>query len=51
MGLGATEIIILLVLVLLFFGGKRLTSLGRAMGKAMNNFKLGLKDEQNEKEK
>ena len=44
MGLGGTEIVILLVLVLLFFGGKRLPQLGSALGKAMTNFKSGLKD-------
>ncbi|RLA62363.1 MAG: twin-arginine translocase TatA/TatE family subunit [Epsilonproteobacteria bacterium] len=50
MGLGGTEIVILLVLVLLFFGGKRLPQLGSALGKAMTNFKSGLKEDKEDKE-
>ena len=43
-GLGAGEITIILVVVLLFFGGKKLPQLGSAMGKAITNFKKGLKE-------
>ena len=51
-GLGFGEIVIVLVIVLLFFGGKRLPELGKALGKSMNNFKKGLKDgEQKESDK
>lgn len=50
MGLGGTEIVILLVLVLLFFGGKRLPQLGSALGKALTNFKSGLKEGKEDKE-
>ena len=51
-GLGFGEIVIVLVIVLLFFGGKRLPELGKALGKSMNNFKKGLKDgEQKEADK
>ena len=49
-GLGGIEIVILLVLVLLFFGGKRLPQLGSALGKAMTNFKSGLKEGKDDKE-
>lgn len=49
MGLGGTEIVILVALVLLFFGGKRLPQLGSALGKAMTNFKSGLKEEKKDK--
>ncbi|MFZ8933502.1 MAG: Sec-independent protein translocase subunit TatA/TatB [Bacteriovoracaceae bacterium] len=44
MGLGATEIIIILAVVLLFFGGKKLPALGNSLGKAVTNFKKGLND-------
>lgn len=44
MGLGGTEIFILLALVLLLFGGKKLPQLGNAMGQAIVNFKKGLKE-------
>ena len=43
-GLGMGEALILLAVVLLFFGGKKLPQLGSALGKAMTNFKKGLKE-------
>ena len=38
-GIGPTEIIIVLVIVLLIFGPKRLPDLGRSMGRGMREFK------------
>jgi sec-independent protein translocase protein TatA len=38
-GIGPTEIIIVLVIVLLVFGPKRLPDLGRSLGKGMREFK------------
>lgn len=50
LGLGTTELVIVLVVVLIFFGGKRLPQLGRSLGSSITNFKKGLKDsEDNEK--
>jgi sec-independent protein translocase protein TatA len=43
-GLGIGELIILLVVVLLFIGPKKLPQLGEALGKAMTNFKKGKKE-------
>ena len=43
-GLGIGEIVIVLAIILLFFGGKKLPELGSAMGKALNNFKSGLNE-------
>ena len=46
-GIGATELIILLAIVLVFFGARRLPELGAGVGRAIKNFKAGLsgKDE------
>lgn len=43
-GLGLWEGVIILAVVLLLFGGKRLPQLGAAMGKSLVNFKKGLKE-------
>ena len=46
-GLGASELLIILVIVLILFGGRRLPEIGSGVGKAIKNFKAGLsgKDE------
>ena len=44
MSLGFTEILLIFLVVLLFFGAKRLPEVARAMGKAVNEFKKA-KDE------
>jgi sec-independent protein translocase protein TatA len=44
-GLGATEIILILVIVLLIFGANRLPQLGAGIGKGIRNFKKSLKGE------
>jgi len=38
-GLGTTELIIILAVVLVLFGGARLAGLGRASGQAIKEFK------------
>lgn len=43
-GIGAPELIIILVIVLLLFGAKKLPEMARSMGKASKEFKQGLKD-------
>ena len=48
-GLGMGELVILLVVVLLLFGGKKLPELGGSMAKAIKNFKTGLSEVENEK--
>ena len=49
LGLGPTEIIIVLFLVLLLFGSKKLPDLGGALGKSLKNFKEGMKIEDKDK--
>ena len=38
-GIGTGELILLLVVLLLVFGAKRLTEMGRSLGKGMREFK------------
>jgi sec-independent protein translocase protein TatA len=42
-GLGAQELIIILAIVVMIFGAKRLPELGSGVGKAIRNFKGGIK--------
>ena len=41
-GLGAPELLIILVLVLLIFGGAKLPKLARSLGEASTEFKKGV---------
>jgi sec-independent protein translocase protein TatA len=45
MNLGAPEIILILVIVLVLFGSTQLPKLARSLGQAQKEFKTGLKDE------
>jgi len=38
-GLGAPELLVILIIVLILFGGKRLPEIGRALGKSIREFK------------
>lgn len=44
MNLGAPELIIVLLIVLLIFGGTKLPKLARSMGQASKEFKKGLSE-------
>jgi len=43
-GLGTPELIIILVIALVIFGGSRLPQLGEGLGKAIRGFKKGMTD-------
>ena len=42
MNIGPTELIIVLIIVLVLFGGAKLPSLARSLGQAQKEFKSGL---------
>ena len=44
-GLGATELGIILVIVVVLFGARRLPEIGAGVGKAIKNFKAGISGE------
>lgn len=44
-GLKTTEMVILLLVVLILFGGSRVAGLGKALGTGIRNFKKGVSGE------
>jgi sec-independent protein translocase protein TatA len=50
MSLGPTELIIILLIVLVLFGGAKLPSLARSLGQAQREFKKGMEDKHDEDE-
>ena len=51
MNLGTPELLVILVIVLLVFGGARLPKLARSLGQAQKEFKEGLTDDSDEDDK
>ena len=45
MRLGTTEIILIIVLALVLFGGGKLAGVGKALGKSIKDFKNEVKDD------
>jgi sec-independent protein translocase protein TatA len=45
MGLSATHLLVVALVVLLLFGGNRLADLGKGLGSGLRNFKQGLADD------
>ena len=48
MGLGSTEIVLILFVVLLLFGGKKIPELAKGLGSGIKNFKKAVKDDDDE---
>ena len=46
MKLGTTEIILIIVLALVLFGGSKLAGLGGALGKSIKDFKSAVKEDE-----
>jgi sec-independent protein translocase protein TatA len=46
MNLGPTELIIILAIILLLFGARKLPGLARSLGKSSKEFKRGLEEEE-----
>jgi sec-independent protein translocase protein TatA len=46
--LGPMEIILILAIVLLLFGGKKIPELMKGLGKGVKNFKDGMKNDEEE---
>lgn len=49
MGIGMGELIVVLLIVVLFFGAKKLPQLGSSLGESIKNFKKGLKEDDTDK--
>ena len=50
MGFGVTELIIVLIIVLVLFGAKRLRNVGSDLGAAVKGFRSAVKEEENKPE-
>jgi sec-independent protein translocase protein TatA len=48
--LGPTEIIIIILVFVLLFGGKKIADIGKGLGEGIRNFKNSVKSEDNPKD-
>ena len=47
-GLGTTEVLVIMVVILIFFGAKRIPELARGLGKGIREFKDATKEIKND---
>ncbi len=45
--IGLPELLVILAVALVLFGGKKLADVGKGLGEGIRNFKAGLKGEEN----
>lgn len=50
-GIGVQELVVVLVIVLVLFGGKKLPELSKGIGEAIKNIRTGFSDDENKKDK
>lgn len=50
-GLGMGELVVILLIVVLMFGSKKLPQLGSSLGESIKNFKKGMKGEDDKDKK
>ena len=50
-GLGTQELLVILVIVLVMFGGSKLPEIARSLGRSMNEFKKGINEDKEKDEK
>lgn len=50
-GLGATELIVILIIILVIFGGSQLPKLARSLGTSAKELRKGLKDDEKSTDK
>ena len=50
-GLGTTELIIILVIIMLLFGGAKLPALAKGLGQSIKEFKKAAKEDDDKSEK
>ena len=51
LGLGMGELVVVLLIVVLMFGGKKLPQLGSSLGESIKNFKKGMKGDDDQDKK
>lgn len=49
-GLGLPEILLILVIALLIFGAARLPEIGKSLGKALSEFKKGMRGDEDKEQ-
>ena len=49
MGLGVTELLIILVIIVVLFGASRLPQIGRGLGEGISNFKKSIRTAEKDK--